>query len=360
MTIIQKIKLHGFKSFAKSTELLFGNNFNICLGPNGAGKSNIVDAVCFVLGKSSSKSLRAERAANLIYNGGKKGQPSKNAQVDIFFDNTSKEFPTKEKNVKISRVVRKSGQSVYKINDKTVTRQQVLDLLGSAKLDPDGHNIILQGDIVKFTEMKPEHKREVVEEVAGISVYEEKKAKSLRELDKIQEKLKEAGIVMTERNTHLKELKKDRDQAIHYRGLESNIRRSKATYLHLQIKNKQKTKEEIQNKIKRREEEKNRIQIKIDSLKSDVNDNKEVISKINKEVEEKGEKQQLKLHKEVEGLKTKIITKNSRIDTLKNEINRINNRKKQLVNNILDLNNKISSLEKQLVEINNQEKKLKN
>ena len=84
MTRINKIVIKGFKSFAKRTELLFGNNFNCVLGPNGSGKSNVMDALCFVLGRMSSKSLRAEKSANLIYNGGKKGVPAKSGEVSIY------------------------------------------------------------------------------------------------------------------------------------------------------------------------------------------------------------------------------------------------------------------------------------
>src|SRR5574341_2677561 len=95
-TKITRLVLDGFKSFGKHTELLFGDDFNVVLGPNGSGKSNILDALCFVLGKSSSKQLRAEKSANLIYNGGKTKQPSKQAEVSIFFDNTGKVFPLPE------------------------------------------------------------------------------------------------------------------------------------------------------------------------------------------------------------------------------------------------------------------------
>ena len=99
MTIIKSLKLNGFKSFAKHTEILFGNEFNCILGPNGSGKSNIMDALCFVLGKTSAKGLRAEKSANLIYNGGKKGSPSKTAEVTITFDNSTKKLPLNEKEV---------------------------------------------------------------------------------------------------------------------------------------------------------------------------------------------------------------------------------------------------------------------
>ena len=94
MTKINKLVMHGFKSFAKRTELQFTDGFNCVVGPNGAGKSNLIDALCFVLGKTSAKSLRAEKSSNLIYNGGKSKQPAKNAEVSIYFDNSQKIFPT--------------------------------------------------------------------------------------------------------------------------------------------------------------------------------------------------------------------------------------------------------------------------
>ena len=87
MTRVKKLKLHGFKSFAKLTELEFNENFSTIIGPNGSGKSNISDGICFVLGRLSAKSMRAEKASNLIYNGGKNNSPSKQAEVSIIFDN---------------------------------------------------------------------------------------------------------------------------------------------------------------------------------------------------------------------------------------------------------------------------------
>src|SRR3989344_9445656 len=106
MTTIQKLKLHGFKSFPKSIEIVFPSGYSTIIGANGAGKSNLVDAFCFVFGKGSAKGLRAEKSANLIYNGGKKGKPMKEAEVSIWFDNARKTFPLKEKQVKVTRIVR--------------------------------------------------------------------------------------------------------------------------------------------------------------------------------------------------------------------------------------------------------------
>src|SRR3989338_75511 len=155
-TRINKMVMQGFKSFAKHTEIIFGPKFNCVLGPNGAGKSNVLDSLCFVLGKSSSRDLRAEKSANLIYNGGKAKKAAKHGEVSIYFDNSSRIFPTEENEVKITRIVKETGKSIYRINDKTSTRQQVTGLLSLAKIDPDGYNIILQGDITRFVEMYPE------------------------------------------------------------------------------------------------------------------------------------------------------------------------------------------------------------
>src|SRR3989344_297758 len=344
MTIIKAITTKGFKSFAKKTEFIFENGYNTIIGPNGAGKSNVCDALCFVLGKSSAKGLRAEKSANLIFHGGKKGSPGKEAEVSIIFDNTKKDFPIKDKEVKVTRIVRSSGNSIYKLNENTVTRQQVLDTLAQAHIDPDGHNIVLQGDIVKFMEMRPNDRRELIEEVAGIGVFEEKKQKALHELEKVEGKLKEATIIMTEREAYLRELKKERDQAVKYKDLQNSIKDNKETYLHLQIKEKEGKKEEIEKKVKEQEKEQLRIQNGIEEIKQNIQREKDAIKKINEDIEEKGEIEQKKLHQEIDGLKTAIVKDATRLETCKNEIQRIQQRKKSLLENLKDLEEKIKEL----------------
>src|SRR3989344_9076948 len=236
MVTIENISAHGFKSFAKKTELVFGNKYNCIIGPNGAGKSNVVDLITFVLGKSSSKQLRAEKSSGLIYNGGKTNPQAKFASASIVFNNQSKELPLPDQKVEVTRTVKQSGNSIYKINGQKMTRQQVLDFLSKARINYDGHNIVLQGDIVQLMEMHPEERRFIIEEVSGISVYEEKKVKAMSELEKVESKLKEASIILTERQTYIKELKSERDQAVRYRELETTIKRNKATLIDKQMK----------------------------------------------------------------------------------------------------------------------------
>ncbi len=345
MTRILKMTMKGFKSFGKKVELNFGKGFNCVVGPNGAGKSNIMDALCFVLGKGSAKGLRAEKSANLIYNGGKKKEPAKYGEVSIFFDNSKKVFPTEDDVVKITRIIKSSGQSVYKINDKTRTRQQVLDLLSIANIDPDGYNIILQGDIIKLVEMSPLERRYIIEDIAGISVYEEKKKKAMNELNKVEERINEAEIILSERENYLKELKKDRDQALKYKDVADKLKRSKATYLSLKIKKNKEKMKGLEKNIERYSRQLKESEENIKELRKLIEEKKNEERQISKEIEEKGEKEQIKIMKAIEQLKVDIATNKTRIGSHEQELLRIAERKNQLQKSLAELESKISELE---------------
>lgn len=352
MTIIKKLHFRGFKSFAKPIDLEFGTGFNSVIGPNGSGKSNIIDGLCFVLGKMSAKGMRVEKSANLIFNGGKKGSAMKEAEVSIVFDNEKKEFPVEADEIKVSRIVRQNGQSIYKINDEVRTRQQIIDLLAIAKIDPDGHNIVLQGDIVHFMEMKTEERRQVIEEISGIAVYEDKKQKAINELTKVEERLNEATIIMTEREANLRELKKDRDQALKYKDLEKNIKSNKATFIHMQWEEKKKKVEDIEKKIADQQTHQEKFTKKMEELKKSITDKKKELHEIGKDIEQKGEKEAIAVQKEVETIKTSLIKQTERLHTVKNEITKIEERKKQLKISLDDLKNTIRQLEQSHTSIN--------
>jgi chromosome segregation protein len=344
MTKINRITIHGFKSFAHKTEVPFDNSYNCILGPNGSGKSNIGDALCFVLGRLSAKSMRAEKAANLIFNGGKKNAPASKAYVEIAFDNSNKRFPTKDKEVVVNRSVSKSGTSTYRVNGQKRTRSEVLDTLGIAKINPDGYNIILQGDITKFVDSSPNERRKILEEISDVSVYEEKKHKATLELNKVDDKLNNAHIILKERKTYLRELKKDRDQALQFKQVQDNIDAHKATLLHLQIKEKEEIKAHFDKQIGEQEGKVGSAESKILKLKEAAEKAKVKITTLNKTIEQQGEKEQVKVHKNIEDLKVKLAEEKTRISTLKDEINKIQLRKDQLQEEMRELGEKSSSM----------------
>lgn len=352
MTRINRLVMNGFKSFAKFTELVFGEKYNCVLGPNGSGKSNVLDALCFVLGKTSAKSLRAEKSSNLIYNGGKTKKPAAKAEVSIYFDNKDKLFPTEETEVKVTRIIRPNGQSIYKINDQMRTRQQVVDLLNIARIDPDGYNIILQGDIIRFCEMSTIERRLLIEEISGISMYEEKKQKALLQLQKVEERLKEAEIILAERKTYLNELKKDRDQALKFKEMNDNIRKYKASLLKLNIDKKEAELAELKEKIDKNTAFIQDCTEKIKKFREEIERKKAEIEAITKEIEEKGETDQVNLNREIENLKIEMTKKNSRTDTLNSELKKISQKKQDLNKGIEEISNKVAALTAEKTSLN--------
>ena len=342
--------MKGFKSFANKTEIPFGPGFNCVLGPNGSGKSNVLDAICFVLGKASAKGLRAEKSANLIYNGGKLKNPAKEGSVAIVFSNEKNVFGPFEE-LEITRTVEQNGQSKYRMNGKTTSRQEILDMLSRDRINPDGYNIILQGDINHLIEMSTLERRGIIEEIAGISIYEEKKEKALRELQRVDEKLNAAEIVLAERKTYLRELKKERDQALKFKELDEKIKRNKTTILTLKREKRNAELTAYEQRLRKGQDEIRKLKEKEASLLAEITDRKRQIDEVNAEVERRGEKEQVKLHKEVEALKVELAVKRQRVETLAAELQKVEQRKEELLKNNKELLDKIKTVETERADV---------
>ncbi len=330
MTKILKLEMKGFKSFAHKVDVPFGDGFNVVLGPNGSGKSNIVDGICFVLGRLSSKSMRAEKTAELIYKGGKKKSPASQASVSIVFDNSKNTFPLETTQIAISRTVKKDGGSVYRINEKRSTRQEIIELLSHAKIDPEGYNIILQGDITKFVEMSPDERRKVIEEISGISHYEDRKHKALLELNKVDKKLHDTDIILEQRGAYLANLSEDREQAVKFRNIRDKLEKSKGTLIHLDIKQYEKN---LKSSDTRQETHKKRIEElhkEIKAFKGDIESVRKEISAITQEIEEGAEEKERELFSKKENLNVEIGKKEERLNTCRQELEKLSDRKEAL------------------------------
>ncbi len=326
--------MHGFKSFATKTEIEFEDAMNIIVGPNGSGKSNITDALCFALGRRSIKSIRAAKAANLLFSGTKTKKPAQEAVVELVFDNQDKGFTANTEEVTIKRIVKRSGLSTYKINNETKTRQEMLELLAQAGIDPHGFNIVLQGEIASFVKMSSEERRKVLEEVAGISIYETRKIKSLRELEKTDERLKEVATVLKERNIYLRNLEKEKQEAESFQKLETTIKRCKATILHKNITQKEKQENQVNNQIKEQQSHIEKLKKQIQEQNSEIEKISQKIANINKTIDSSTSGEQETLHKELsdlranqaglhvkkENLETHLENQNQKVRNLKNKL----------------------------------------
>ncbi|MEM4499859.1 MAG: chromosome segregation protein SMC [Candidatus Woesearchaeota archaeon] len=360
MTKILKLELDGFKSFAHKTSFHFSPGFNIIIGANGSGKSNVLDAICFVLGKSSMKDIRAETAKNLIYNGGQSKKPAKVASVSIYLDNSKNEIPINSEVVKITRIVNDEGISTYKINDKKSTRREIVELLNTIHVNPDGYNIILQGDIERIIEMSPIERRQIIEELAGIRIYEEKKEKAINELQKVEETLKNADIIINERSERLHNLEVEREQALKYLSLEKELKIINASLIRNELldleKKLSKVNQKIQTlteKIKQNEEEIRKLKLERDQYYTQINE-------ITSEIERKSNFQDSELRKLLDEKKIEIEKNKIQLENYQKEINKIKIKINQLQTSVKDLNSKIKVNESELSnlrkELSNKEK----
>ncbi|MEM5843212.1 MAG: AAA family ATPase [Candidatus Aenigmatarchaeota archaeon] len=319
MVYIKKIVLQGFKSFNRKTVIPFVNGLNVIVGPNGSGKSNIIDAICFVLGKISAKQMRADKLSELIFRGNENKKPAEVASVSIIFDNTDRKFPIDSDEVIITRKVNRKGHTIYKINDKTETRERVLEILSFANLRPDGYNIILQGDVTRIVEMSESERREIIDQLSGIYEYNQKKEKAMQDLEKIEQRLKELELVITEKYKKYKELEEQRNIALKYKELEKELKIVKKSLL---IKKSEEIDRQI-NDIKKQIEEMERfvqeMAEKIAKIDEEINKKEEEINKILKNFKNIAKKE------EESNLKVELEIKKAKYEYNKKEIERLLN-----------------------------------
>src|SRR3989344_3275463 len=331
---VKKLVMQGFKSFPRKTELHFTEGINVILAPNGSGKSNISDALCFVLGRLSIKSLRAAKAQNLIFLGTKIASPSKEAIVEIVFDNSHRVFSLESDEVSIKRTVRKNGISIYKINNETKTRQEILTLLAQAGVDPNGFNIILQGEIQNFVNIHTEERRKVIEEVSGVGVYESRKEKSLRELERTDEKLKEVAAILRERTAYLNNLEKERQQALKYKRIEEDIKKFKASIIFSDLSKSKKDSSKVTEEILEKSSQIDKIKKSIITLRGHIENFEAKITSINSTIEKSTGLEQERINQEIANLRAEIAGITVKIENYQNKLSQIQKQKKELESSI--------------------------
>jgi len=358
MFYIKRLVMHGFKSFVKKTEIPFTPEINVVLGPNGSGKSNISDALCFVLGRLSTKSMRAAKTHNLIFMGTKTISPSREAMVEIVFDNSSKIFSIDKDEISLKRIIRKNSQSIYKINNEKKTRQEILTLLAQAGIDPYGFNIILQGEIQNFVRMHTEERRKIIEEVSGISIYELKKQKSLRELEKIDMKLKEVSVILRERTSYLNNLERERQQALRFKKIEKDSKKCKASLIYYSLRKKKKEKEKINSEIGKRNEEIDKIKKIIQNIEININNFESKSNSINLTIQKSTGLEQEKLNREIANIRAELAGMNANLENYKKKVSEILKQKQETQKIIDDDGISIKKLKKETPSISQKEEEI--
>ena len=221
---LKSIRAQGFKSFADKLDLEINPGITGIVGPNGSGKSNIVDAVRWVLGEQSVKSLRgANSMSDVIFSGSESRDAQKRAMVALTFDNTDKYLHSDFNEVEIKRIVYSSGENEYYINNSRVRLKDTTDLFIDSGAGSNAFNIISQGNVTDIVNSKPGDRRVIFESAAGVLKYKRRKEESLKKLEKTQENLTRIKLIITELAKTVDPLKEQSVVAKKYKDIKSEL-----------------------------------------------------------------------------------------------------------------------------------------
>src|SRR5262245_37693297 len=198
--MLKRLQLVGFKSFADKTDFDFPSGITAIVGPNGSGKSNVVDAVRWVLGEQSAKSLRGSEMADVIFNGSASRRSLGMAEVTMFFDNTRRILATDAEEVQITRRVYRSGEGEYLINQQPCRLKDIKDLFLGSGAGADAYCVIEQGRVDVLLQASTKERRGIFEEAAGISRFKARKVESQRKLERVDHNLERLKDILDEVN----------------------------------------------------------------------------------------------------------------------------------------------------------------
>ena len=358
---LKEIKAYGFKSFADKTSIEFGKNITGIVGPNGSGKSNIVDAVRWVFGEQSMKSLRGDSSLDVIFSGSESRKPLNSASVTLVFDNEDRSLPIDFNEVSIKRMAFRTGENEYYINNERVRLKDITELLTDSGTAKESFNIVSQGKIDEILSNKPEDRRTIFEEAAGVLKYKRRKEEALRKLDKTNQNLNRVNDIINELSNNIAPLEDSSNKAKKYIELKDRLSNIEVAVIAKEIKDLnfeyqegKKKIEELSNEITKVTTDSSTYDIDILKYKEKL---KEVRDDINKkhvlliELSKKEEKitsdirllqERNKYKGEESKISNNIISLKEEILSIKNKINNYNNDIQILDTKISNINNSIN------------------
>ena len=234
---IKKLEVYGFKSFGfKNTAVHFEKGLVAITGPNGSGKSNILDAIMFAIGENSPKTLRVDKFQSLFHDS--QNSNHRLIRVSLSFDNTDRGIPIDSDTVTLTRGIEgQNGESQYWLDDKKVTKTAIMELLEVVLAAPSKLNIVQQGMITRISELNSEERRKIIEDIVGLSYFDEKKAEALKQLDEADRRLEVAFARMGEIRKRIDELETERNEQLRYDQLNTELKRFKAVQISNTVRN---------------------------------------------------------------------------------------------------------------------------
>ena len=285
---LKDIKINGFKSFADKIDIKLDNDISCIVGPNGSGKSNVVDAVRWVLGEQSVKSLRGTSSMqDVIFSGSKTRNPLNTASVELIFDNSDHFLNIPYTEVSIKRRIFRSGENEYFLNNEPCRLKDITNLLLDTSIGKESFNIISQGEVDRILSNSSMDRRTIIEEAAGVLKYKKRKEEALRKLEKTHNNMNRVNDIINELEDRLGPLQEQKEKALIYLDNKEGLDKYEVALTSYDIENY----------------------------------NYEL--KINSEKKEKIEKQLVEVSSINNSDEVKILSKNNELDTLQTKYNNI-------------------------------------
>lgn len=354
---LKSIKAYGFKSFADKIDIEIKEGITGIVGPNGSGKSNVVDAVKWVLGEQSIKALRASNSmTDVIFQGSASRKALTRASVTLVFDNSDHYLNSDFKEIEIKRIVYSSGENEYLLNNSKVRMKDITDLFLDSGAGKEAFSIISQGRIGEILNGRPEDRRAIIEEAAGVLKYKKRKMESLKKLDKTSDNISKIDLIINELSVSLEPLREQAEKAKKYTSFKSELESieiglliSDITSINDEYERLKKTADALRTEIASLEsanskEDATSEKLKLELLKieADINDQSQRL---------------LKIAEELSGLEANkqmlIERKKYEVDDVKLESNIMNLKEEIAVleSTLLSLNEEISSLDEKLANL---------
>ncbi|MBQ3475531.1 MAG: AAA family ATPase [Bacilli bacterium] len=340
---LKKLNMIGFKSFVNPTEIVFNDKITGVVGPNGSGKSNIVDAIRWVLGEQSVKSLRGDGSmSDVIFSGSKSRKSSNYASVSLTFENSDRYLAIEADEVIIKRTIYKSGENEYEINNVKCRLKDILELFTDTGASKESFNIISQGDIGNILSSKAEDRRIIFEDASGVLKYKKRKEEALRKLSKTKDNLVRVNDIIEENKERLEPLKEQSEKAKVYVKDKEELESIEVALIVNDIDEYNYTYQDAKNKIDELNKEISRVLGTTSTKQVEIEEIKQKIDDLNRKLYEKQQE---------------LIKVSTNVEKLAGEKNLINERSKYESDDI-KLHDNIISLKEQLMALDNEIKLL--
>ena len=369
---IKEIRLHGFKSFADKTVIELNQTFTGIVGPNGSGKSNIVDAIRWVLGEQSIKTLRgSNNMADVVFTGSSSRNPSNFASVCIVFDNSDRTLNIDYNEVAVKRVVYKTGENEYYINSEKCRLKDITNLFMDSRSSKESFNIVPQNKIDQILSEKPEERRVIFEDAAGVLKYKKRKEESLSKLSKTHENIEKVNLVINTNSENLIPLEESARKAREYKEALNELESVEIALIAKDITTyssdsdiKKKRKLKLEEELSKLNSENTNDNTEVEKIKLDVLNIDEKIKKtsadifrINETLLDLSNKktlmtERIKYDKTSEAVKNNVIKLKDREGELKNNISLVKVEIDNLNNDRISLKDKLDSVTREFNTMN--------